>query len=67
MFELSWKKPDGTVVHYWNLNGELVQNTILMDIERCPDLNPATIRIRGMDKPAKAYVVNSDGERVTIA
>lgn len=64
MFELSWKKPDGTECHYWNLSGELVQNTILMDVKRCRDLLPETIKIRGQRIPARAYFINADGEKI---
>lgn len=64
MFELSWKKTDGTEIHYWNLSGNLVQNTILMDVALCPDMDASTIKIRGQRVPARAYFVNDDGETV---
>ena len=70
MFELMWNTfpKDGKhgCVHYLNLNGDLVQDTILMDVNLCQDLNPATIKIRGMDKPAVVKSVNADGEEVIL-
>lgn len=64
MFELSWKKTAGTEIHYWNLSGNMVQNTILMDVALGSDMDPATIKIRGQRVPARAGFVDAGGETV---
>jgi len=45
MFELIWETVDGRKQHYWNLSGGVVQDTILMDVQRCPELLPESIKI----------------------